>query len=87
MTKRINDINGWIEIKKNPISTVGVFPYLGSEINDPEDPDPRIDNSKIYMVARLPEDLGSAATLKSMQLLPWINEHVPLLGSESEGWF
>ena len=32
-SKRETDINGYIEIKDNPISKVGIFPYLGSQID------------------------------------------------------
>ena len=31
MTKRTYDNNGWLEVKDNPISKVGVFDYLGAE--------------------------------------------------------
>ena len=32
-TARIADSNGWPEIKGNPISKVGVFPYLGKQVD------------------------------------------------------
>lgn len=35
MTKRQYDLNGWLEVKDNPISKVGVFDYLGFEIGAP----------------------------------------------------
>ncbi|MDE9567464.1 DUF2213 domain-containing protein, partial [Xenorhabdus bovienii] len=28
-------MNGWLEVKDNPISKVGVFDYMGSEIGAP----------------------------------------------------
>ena len=28
-SKRKHDKNGWVEIPMNPISKIGVFPYLG----------------------------------------------------------
>ena len=53
MTARVPDSNGWYEIADNPLSLVGVFPYMGSMIDasgalglDPE---------KIYNVYRSEE--------------------------------
>ncbi|EOY8496494.1 DUF2213 domain-containing protein [Providencia stuartii] len=68
MTKRTYDNNGWLEVKDNPISKVGVFDYLGAEIGAPE-PD------KIYRVLRPPEELASEATINSFKLTPFIIEH------------
>ena len=71
---RVEDLNGWIEIQGNPISKVGVYPYLGAQIGAP-------DPSKIYYVLRPAEELSKPATLDSFKLLPWIDEHA-MLGSE-----
>ncbi|MDH2321405.1 MULTISPECIES: DUF2213 domain-containing protein [Providencia] len=68
MTKRTYDNNGWLEVKDNPISKVGVFDYLGAEIGAPE-PD------KIYRVLRPPEELASEETINSFKLTPFIIEH------------
>lgn len=76
MSKRKYDINGWPEIKKNPISKIGVFPYLGSSIGAP-DPD------KIYMVRRSKEELSSPEAIESFKLLPWIDDHTMLGGREN----
>jgi len=76
MTDRVSDGNGWFEIKKNPISKAGVFPYLGSSIGAP-DPD------KIYQVLRPEEELSDPETIESFKLLPWINNHV-MLGNPDE---
>ncbi|EBY8534535.1 DUF2213 domain-containing protein [Salmonella enterica subsp. enterica serovar Telelkebir] len=67
-SQRIYDLNNWFEIPRNPISKVGVFPYLGSTIGAPE-PD------KIYMVYRSAEALADPECLKSFRLLPFINDH------------
>ncbi|WP_019573346.1 DUF2213 domain-containing protein [Curvibacter lanceolatus] len=72
------DVNGWFEVKANPISKVGVFPYTGRQI--PGAPDP----NKIYMVYRPAEELASTETLESLKLIPWIDNHV-MLGSEEAG--
>ena len=71
MSQRIYDSNGWMYIKKNPISKAGVFPYLGSEIGAPEP-------TRVYNVLRSPEELEKAAP--TFHLIPIIDEH-ELLGS------
>lgn len=70
-TNRVDDHNGWFEVKGNPISKVGVFPYLGSQIGAP-------DPSKIYMVYRPAEELAHPETIDSFKLLPWIDDHAML---------
>lgn len=66
---------GWMTIEDNPISKVGVFPYLGKQIGAPE-PD------RIYMVYRPAEELMAAETIESFKLTPFINEHpTALLGN------
>lgn len=77
-TKRIPDINGWIEIKDNPISKVGIFPYLGSSISDELEP------NQIYMIYRPSEELSESECIESFRLLPWINDH-ETLGSSKDG--
>lgn len=59
---------GWMTIEDNPISKVGVFPYLGSQIGAD-------DKSKIYMVLRPQEELNDPETIDSFKLTPFINEH------------
>ena len=76
-SKRKIDHNEWFEVKDNPVSKVGVFPYMGSTINAP-DPD------KIYMVYRPEEELSDEEFLASMKLLPWVNDH-ELLGKKEDG--
>lgn len=71
MSQREIDPNGWMYIKKNPISKAGVFPYLGSEIGAPE-------QTRIYNVLRSPEELEKSAP--TFRLLPIIDDH-ELLGS------
>lgn len=75
---RSYDFNGWTEIKNNPISKVGVFPYSGAQISPDLDPD------KIYMVYRPEEELSDPETIESFRLLPWTDEH-SMLGSEQDG--
>ena len=76
--KRYDD-NGWAEIKGNPISKVGVFPYSGAQIGHPD-----LDPDKIYMVYRPETELSSEDTLNSFRLLPFTDEHA-MLGSSADG--
>ena len=78
MSAREEDINGWIEIQGNPISKVGVFPYMGHQI------DPSLDPDKIYNVYRPESELSNPETIDSFKLVPWTDEH-EMLGKESDG--
>lgn len=68
MSKRQTDVNGYLLVRDNPITKVGVFPYLGREIGAP-DPD------RIYQVYRSEEELEKPETIASANLVPWIDEH------------
>lgn len=68
------DLNGWKERKDNPLSCVGVFPYLGKDI--PGAPDP----GAIYNVLRPEEELADPECINSFKLLPWVDEHTVLGG-------
>lgn len=76
-TARALDGNGFQEIKRNPLSKVGVFPYIGKNI-------PGADPSKVFMVYRPAEELGDPATIESIKLTPWINDHA-MLGAVKGG--
>ena len=77
-TARKTDFNGWFEIKKNPISKAGVFPYLGKSI------DPNgvlgLDPGKIYNVYRPEEELSDPECIESFKLIPWVVGHDMLGG-------
>lgn len=77
-TAREFDANGWFEVKDNPLSLVGVFPYLGRSIDPEADPD------KLFSVYRPAEELAAAECVESFKLLPWVDDHT-MLGSEEEG--
>lgn len=66
---KVKDSNGWWEIKHNPISKAGVFPYLGKSISDDCEPD------KIYYVFRSPETLKASADTWDNPPKPFINDH------------
>jgi hypothetical protein len=77
---RVSDINGFIEIKDNPISKEGVFQYSGAQINHP-DPMRR---GEIFRVYRPAEELADPECIASFRLLPFVDEHA-MLGSEDIG--
>lgn len=72
------DTNGWVEIKGNPLSKVGVFPYSGQQLPDAPDP------GRIYQVYRPAEELADPECIESFRLLPWIDNHT-MLGDEEAG--
>jgi len=82
ISKRKPDINGWYEVKENPLSKVGVFPYTGAMI----DPNGEfgLDPDKVYNVMRPQEELEDPETIESFKLVPWIDEHV-MLGEKKDG--
>lgn len=77
-SKREVDINGYIEIKDNPISKVGVFPYLGGQISD------KLEPNKIYQVYRPEEELSDIECINSFKLMPFTDDHA-MLGDEKKG--
>lgn len=70
MDKRLIDGNGWFEVKANPISKAGVFPYSARQLG--------LDSDQIMMVLRPEEELSSQECIDSFKLIPWINDHVML---------
>lgn len=68
MSKRQTDVNGYLLVRDNPITKVGVFSYLGSEIGAPE-------ADRVYRVYRPQEELENPETIASANLVPWIDEH------------
>lgn len=77
MTKRKDDINGWFEVKDNPISKVGVFDYSGAQIGAP-------DANRIYRVYRPASELSNPETIASFKLLPIVDDHT-MLGRDQDG--
>jgi hypothetical protein len=70
--KKEIDHNDYWYIKDNPLSKVGVFPYLGKTISDELEPD------KIYQVLRPEEELSNEETLNSFKLVPIVDDHTML---------
>lgn len=69
------DNNDFWFFNDNPISRVGVFPYLGRQISREYEPD------KTYKVYRPAEELFSPETVKSFKLVPLIEDH-EMLGAD-----
>ncbi|XAI95265.1 structural protein [Leptolyngbya phage Lbo-JY16] len=76
---RTTDINGYIEIKDNPISKEGVFEYSGAQIGLTGD-----DANRIFKVYRPASELADPECIASFRLLPFVDEHA-MLGSEELG--
>lgn len=70
--EKIIDHNDFWLIENNPLSKVGVFPYLGRQISPDLEPD------KIYQVLRPEEELSNPETLESFKLIPLVDEHTML---------
>ena len=67
MSKIVDD-NGFWKVNANPLSKVGVFPYLGKQISD------KLEPNRIYMVYRPAEELFSKDAIDSFNENP-----VPLI--------
>lgn len=73
MSKRKYDKNGFFEVRDNPISKVGIFPYMGSSIGADEP-------NRIYRVYRPAEELSDKEAIESFKLIPFVDDHA-MLGS------
>lgn len=76
-SQRVEDVNGWFEVPRQPISCVGVFDYAGHRLPA----DFGLDPDQFYPVLRPPEALADPEFLASLRLLPWIDDH-EMLGPE-----
>lgn len=70
--KKEIDHNDFWYIKDNPLSKVGVFPYLGCQISED------LESGKIYQVLRPEEELNNEETLNSFKLVPIVDDHTML---------
>lgn len=70
---RIHDLNGWFEVKGNPLSRVGIYDYSGGQIGAPPE-----DRDRIFKVYRPAEELSAPETIESFKLVPFINDHTML---------
>lgn len=75
---RTPDLNGWWEVRDNPITKVGVFEYHASELPGAPEPD------RVYRVYRPEDELSSPEFLDSLRLLPLVDDHT-VLGAEDRG--
>lgn len=76
---RLHDHNDFMTVQNNPISRAGVFQYMGSDIPNADD------KKRIYNVFLPPEELSHPDFLRSIEVLPLIEEHV-MLGSGQKGF-
>ena len=74
--KKEEDVNGFWLIPDNPMTKIGVFPYLGRQISAELEPD------RIYQVLRPKEELTRPETLESLKLIPLINDHT-MIGTQA----
>ena len=73
MAKKV-DINGFWDIKNNPLTKEGVFKYRGDQI-DPEGKKWGLDQKRTYLVYRPLSEISNPETLKSFDGVPFIDEH------------
>lgn len=70
MDARTVDGNGWFEVKNNPISKAGIFPYSGRQLGvQGEEAD------RTFRVLRPPEELSDPECIASFKLIPWVDDH------------
>ena len=74
--KKEEDVNGFWLIPDNPMTKIGVFPYLGRQIS------PELEPDRIYQVLRPKEELTRPETLESLKLIPLINDHT-MIGTQA----
>lgn len=65
------DGNGWFEVKGNPLSKVGVFPYSGRQLGLTDEPEA----SQMFGVYRPAEELAAPECIESFKLIPWVDNH------------
>lgn len=67
--KKDTDINGYERRYDVPMTKIGIFPYLGKTIS------PELEPDKIYQVLRPEEELTNPETLKSLENIPFVDDH------------
>lgn len=80
-TAKRYDINGFFEVLDNPVSKVGVFPYLGRNIPQEKAAG---NGDKFFNVYRPAEELADPACVTSLRLKPWIIDHT-MIGNGTAG--
>ncbi len=70
------DANGWPEIKNNPLSREGIFPYSGETVNG--------EPGRVYAVYRPEAELSNPETINSFKLLPFVDDHPSVLLGDAE---
>ena len=67
--KKEIDVNGYITYFDVPMTEIGVFPYLGRTIS------PELEPDRVYNVLRPKEELTNPETLKSLENIPFVDDH------------
>lgn len=67
--KKEIDINGYVTYFDVPITKIGVFQYLGKTIS------PELEPDRVYNVLRPKEELTKPETLKSLENIPFVDDH------------
>lgn len=80
-SKRVTDVNGWYEVKNNPLSKEGVFGYTGASLGGAAE---GYEPDKIYQVYRPASELADPECINSFKLIPWVNDHT-MLGASTKG--
>lgn len=73
MDERTVDGNGWYEVRANPLSKAGIFPYSGRQLGFTGE-----QANQIFQVLRPEEELSDPACVDSFKLIPWVDEHTML---------
>lgn len=79
-SNRKYDLNGFYEIKRNPISRVGVFDYIGASMGLTGE-----DAGKIFKVYRPASEIGAQESLDSFKLCPFVDDHTMIEGAGGDG--
>jgi uncharacterized protein len=78
---KVYDINGWFEVRDNPLSKVGVYNYLGKNIPQERD---KGNLTQFFAVFRPAEELADPECVASFRLVPWVIDHT-MLGNGTNG--
>lgn len=82
--RTVDPRSGFFEVRRQPISKVGVFPYFGRQLGAGTDRWPEGDPDKIYQVYRPAEELGDPEAMASFRLVPLLDDH-EMVGEDAKG--
>lgn len=82
--RTVDPRSGFFEVRRQPISRVGVFPYYGRQLGAGTARWPDGDPNKIYQVYRPAEELGDPEAMHSFRLVPLLDDH-EMVGEDDKG--